>query len=88
MMEVSTLVAMAVPFVIGLLAGYLVKKVLKIAVILVIVAVAASCLGLFNLNLSFDRLKSAAGFGLPFLVSLLPLGAGFFAGLVLGVLLG
>src|SRR3989337_4292078 len=85
---VPTLVLMAVPFIVGLIAGFMIKKVLKIAIIVVILALVASYFGLFNLSL--DSLKDAANtYGsqvvhyATLLVGVLPLGIGFFLGLIL-----
>ena len=90
---IPTLFVIAVPFIVGFVAAFLIKKVLKITIILVILALVASYLGLFNLSL--HGLKDAANTYGPqvlhyatLLTSVLPLGIGFFLGLILGFLVG
>ncbi len=52
---VPTLVVMAIPFIVGLVAGFLIKRILKIGIILVILALVPSYFGL--LNISLDSFK-------------------------------
>ena len=89
---IPTLIVMAIPFIIGLIAGFLIKKILKIAIIAIILAAIASYIGLFTLSL--DSLKSLAEEYGPtvfhygtLLVGILPLSLGFIVGLILGFLL-
>ncbi len=90
---IPTLVLMAIPFIVGLIIGFLVKKILKIAIIVLILALIVSYFGLFNL--SFDSLKNAVNTYGPqvlnyaaLIVGVLPLGIGFFLGLILGFIFG
>jgi uncharacterized membrane protein (Fun14 family) len=89
---VPTIVFMILPFVIGLILGYLVRKFLKIAIIAAIVLVVVSYLGFFGLSLG--ALKNAADTWGPvvyqygvLLVGMLPLGLGFIVGLILGFII-
>ena len=88
-----SLVAMAIPFVLGLIVGFLVKKTFKIAVIAGVIIVLVSYFGFFNLSL--DSLKDiAARYGpLAFhyaalLLGMLPLSVGLIIGLIIGFLFG
>ncbi|HLB99827.1 MAG TPA: hypothetical protein VJL33_00710 [Candidatus Bathyarchaeia archaeon] len=83
------IVIMIIPFVIGLIVGYLVHKVLKIAIIAGIILVVVAYFGFFGLNLS--ALKDIADKYGPIaiqygtlLIGILPLGLGFIVGLVIG----
>jgi uncharacterized membrane protein (Fun14 family) len=83
---------MIVPLVIGLIAGFLIHKFLKIAIIAVVVVGIAAYLGVFTLNLGAMKSLSdkygpiAVQYG-TILIGLLPLGIGFIVGLVIGFLL-
>ena len=86
------IVLMIIPFIIGLIVGYLVHKMLKIAIIAAIVLVVVSYFGFFGLSLS--ALKSAAEHWGPvvyqygvLLVGMLPLGLGFVVGLIIGFII-
>lgn len=88
-----TLVLMALPFIIGLILGFFAKKLLKIALIGIIIVVIASYLGFFSLSL--DALKDIATQYGPMaihygvlLMGILPLGLGFVVGLVIGFIFG
>lgn len=90
---IPTLVVMAIPFIIGLILGFFVKKLLKIAIIAGIIIVVASYLGFFGLSLS--ALKDVAEKYGPttihyavLLIGMLPLGLGFIIGLIIGFLFG
>ena len=83
------IVIMIIPFVIGLIVGYLVHKVLKIAIIAAIILVVVGYFGFFGLSLS--ALKDLADKYGPIaiqygtlLIGILPLGIGFIVGLVIG----
>ena len=83
------IVIMIIPFVIGLIVGYLVHKVLKIAIIAGIILVVVAYFGFFGLNLI--ALKDLADKYGPIaiqygtlLIGILPLGLGFIVGLVIG----
>jgi len=80
---------MILPFVLGLIVGYLVHKVLKIAIIAGIILVVVAYFGFFGLSLG--ALKNLADKYGPIalqygtlLIGILPLGLGFIVGLVIG----
>lgn len=90
---IPTLVVMAIPFIIGLILGFFVKKVLKIAIIAGIIIVIASYLGFFGLSLSAlkdiaDKYGPTAIHYAVLLIGMLPLGLGFIIGLIIGFLFG
>jgi uncharacterized membrane protein (Fun14 family) len=84
-----TIVVMILPFVIGLIVGYLVHKFLKIAIIAGIVLVVVAYLGFFGLSLGVLKDLStkygpiAIHYG-TLLIGILPLGIGFIVGLIIG----
>ena len=83
------IVIMIIPFVIGLIVGYLVHKVLKIAIIAGIILVVVAYFGFFGLNLSVlkgiaDKYGPIAIQYGTLLMGILPLGIGFIVGLVIG----
>jgi len=87
-----TIVVMILPFVIGLILGYLIHKILKIAIIALIVLVIVSYFGFFGLSL--DVLKNQATKYGPIvyqygvlLIGILPLSIGFIIGLIIGFIL-
>jgi uncharacterized membrane protein (Fun14 family) len=83
------IVVMIIPFVIGLIVGYLVHKMLKIAIIAAIILVVISYFGFFGLSLG--ALKNLADTYGPIalqygtlILGILPLGIGFIVGLIIG----
>jgi uncharacterized membrane protein (Fun14 family) len=83
------IVIMIIPFVIGLVVGYLVHKMLKIAIIAAIILVVVSYLGFFGLSLG--ALKNLADTYGPIalqygtlLMGILPLGLGLVVGFIIG----
>ena len=85
-------VIMIIPFVIGLIVGYLVHKMLKIAIIAAIILVVVAYFGFFGL--SIDALKGLADTYGPIavqygvlLMGMLPLGLGLIVGFVIGFVL-
>jgi uncharacterized membrane protein (Fun14 family) len=85
----SPLVVMIITFIIGIVVGYFVRKVLKIAIIAAIILIIISYLGFFGLSPS--TLKTAAETYGPrviqygaLLVGVLPVGLGFIVGLIIG----
>jgi uncharacterized membrane protein (Fun14 family) len=84
-----TIVVMILPFVVGLIVGYLVHKFLKIAIIAAIVLVIVAYLGFFGLSLGALKDLStkygalAINYGV-LLIGILPLGIGFTVGLIIG----
>ena len=90
---IPTLVVMVIPFIIGLIIGFFVKKVLKIAIIAGVIVVIVSYLGLFGLSLSAlkdisDKYGPTAIHYAVLLVGILPLGLGFIVGLIIGFVFG
>ena len=87
-----TIVIMIIPFVIGLIVGYLVHKMLKIAIIAAIILVVVSYFGFFGLSLG--ALKDIADIYGPIaiqygilIIGMLPLGIGLIVGLIIGFIL-
>jgi len=86
---IPTLVLMVIPFVIGLIVGYLFHKVLKIAIIATIILVVIAYFGFFGLSL--DALKNIADTYGPIaiqygilLMGILPLSLGLIVGFIIG----
>jgi uncharacterized membrane protein (Fun14 family) len=89
---IPPLVLMIIPFVIGLIVGYLFHKFLKIAIIAAIILVVVAYFGFFGLSL--DVLKNIANTYGPIaiqygvlLMGILPLGLGLIVGFVIGFVL-
>lgn len=87
------IVVMIIPFIVGLIVGFFVKKSLKIAVIAAIIIFVVSYLGFFGLSLA--ALKDLADKYGPIavqygvlLIGMLPLSIGFIIGLIIGFLFG
>lgn len=90
---IPTLVIMAVPFIVGLVVGFLIKKALKWAIIAGIIVVVIAYFGFFGLSLSslgnlVTKYGPIAAQEAILLFGLLPLGIGFVIGLVLGFIFG
>jgi hypothetical protein len=90
---VPTLIVMAIPFIIGLIVGFFIKKILKIAIIAAIILIIVAYFGLFGLSLNtlgghFLTYGGAAIAGGLLLFGMLPLGIGFIIGLILGFIFG
>ncbi len=89
---IPTIVIMILPFVLGLIVGYLVHKFLKIAIIAAIILVVVAYLGFFGLSLgALKDLSTKYGpiaiqYG-TILIGILPLGIGFVVGLIIGFVL-
>jgi uncharacterized membrane protein (Fun14 family) len=83
------IVIMIIPFVIGLIVGYLVHKMLKIAIIAAIILVVVSYFGFFGLSLgALQNLAETYGpiavqYG-TLLMGMLPLGLGLVVGFIIG----
>ena len=83
------IVVMIIPFVIGLIIGYLVHKMLKIAIIAAIILVVVSYFGFFGLSLGALKDLSdtygpiAVQYG-TLLMGMLPLGIGLVVGFIIG----
>jgi uncharacterized membrane protein (Fun14 family) len=86
------IVIMIIPFIIGLIVGYLVHKMLKIAIIAAIILVVVAYLGFFGLSLGALKNLSdiygpiAVQYGI-LLMGMLPLGLGLIVGFVIGFVL-
>jgi uncharacterized membrane protein (Fun14 family) len=89
---IPPLVLMIIPFVIGLVVGYLFHKMLKIAIIAAIILVVVAYFGFFGLSLG--ALKSIADTYGPIaiqygilLMGILPLSLGLVIGFIIGFVL-
>jgi hypothetical protein len=89
----TSLLLMAIPFIIGLVVGFFIKKLLKIAIIAAVILIILAYFGIFGL--SFSTLGqwavtggAAALAGGMLLFGVLPLGIGFIIGIVLGFIFG
>ncbi len=86
---IPTIVFMAIPFILGLIVGFFIKKVLKWAIIGAIILVIATYFGFFGLtwgtlgNVGMDIIQGAI-----LLFGMLPLSIGFIIGLILGFIFG
>lgn len=88
-----TLVIAIIPLIIGLIVGYLLKKVLKWIIIIGVVVVIIAFFGFFGLSIS--SLENMVTMYLPLLytygallLGVLPLGVGFIIGAIIGFILG
>ena len=86
---IPPIVVMIIPFIIGLVVGFFVKKMFKIAIIATVILVVVSYLGFFGLSLV--ALKDLADKYGPMaiqygvlLMGMLPLGLGFIVGVIIG----
>ncbi|MCL2642524.1 MAG: hypothetical protein FWD52_03290 [Candidatus Bathyarchaeota archaeon] len=86
---ISPLIFMIITFVIGVIVGYIARRVLKIAIIATIILIIICYLGFFGLSLG--TLKTAAETYGPMvlqasalIVGALPIGLGFIVGLIIG----
>jgi hypothetical protein len=89
---IPPLVLMIIPFVIGLVVGYLFHKMLKVAIIAAVILVVVAYFGFFGLSLG--ALKGIADTYGPIaiqygvlLMGVLPLGLGLIVGFVIGFVL-
>ena len=85
-----TIVVMFIPFILGLIVGFLTKKFLKIAIITAIILVIVSYFGFYNLSLAslkglVDRYGPMAIQSAVLLIGMLPLGVGFIVGFIIGL---
>jgi uncharacterized membrane protein (Fun14 family) len=83
------IVVMIIPFIIGLIVGFLAKKMLKIAIIAAVILLVVSYLGFFGLSLG--ALKNLVDIYGPevahygaLLIGMLPMGLGLIVGLIIG----
>ncbi len=92
-MGLPPIVVMVLPFMLGLILEFLIKKFLKIAIIATVIVVLIRYFGLCNL--SRDSLKNIeARYGsvaihyTTLLIGVLPFSIGFITGLIVGFLFG
>ncbi|XES77770.1 MAG: hypothetical protein ACBZ72_02550 [Candidatus Bathyarchaeia archaeon] len=88
-----TIAVMAIPLIIGLVVGYLIKKVLKWAIIAGVIVTVIAYFGFFGLSLStlsglVEQYGPIAAQEAILLFGMLPLGIGFIIGLILGFIFG
>jgi uncharacterized membrane protein (Fun14 family) len=83
------IIIMIIPFIIGIVVGYLIHKMLKIAIIAAIILVIVAYFGFFGLSLGVLK-DFATTYGAivyqygALIIGILPLGLGFIVGLILG----
>lgn len=86
---IPTLLIMAVPFIIGLIVGWFIKKALKWAIIAAVILIVATYFGFFGLtwgtlgNVGMDVIQGGI-----LLFGMLPMGIGLIIGLVIGFIFG
>jgi len=86
---IPPIVVMIIPFIIGLIVGFFIKKMFKIAIIAAIILVVVSYLGFFGLSLAAlsdiaDKYGPIAIQYGVLLMGMLPLGLGLLVGLIIG----
>ena len=88
-----TLVVMAIPFIVGLIVGFLLKKFLKWAIVAIVIVLVLAYFGVWGL--SFSKLQEwATAYGplalheAILIIGILPLGLGFIIGVILGFIFG
>ena len=86
---IPTLVFMAIPFILGLIIGFFIKKALKWAIIAAIILVIATYFGFLGLtwgtlgDVGMDVIQGGI-----LLFGMLPLGIGLVIGLIIGFIFG
>lgn len=88
-----TIAVMAVPFIVGLIVGYFIKKVMKWAIIAGVIVLVVAYFGFFGLSMSTlgdlaSKYGPIAAQEAILLFGMLPLGIGFILGLILGFIFG
>ena len=83
------IVVMIIPFIIGLVVGFFIKKMFKIAIIAAIILVVVSYLGFFSLSLAAlsDLADKYGPIAIQYgvlLMGMLPLGLGLAVGFIIG----
>ena len=90
---IPTIVFMAIPFIVGIVMGFLVKKFVKWAIIGTVIVFILAYFGVWGLT--FSKLESwgttyggLAVHEAILFIGILPLGLGFFIGLIIGFVFG
>ncbi|MCP8319601.1 MAG: hypothetical protein H3Z52_01475 [archaeon] len=91
---IPTIVIMIIPFIVGFIIGFFIKKILKIMIVVAIIALIASYFGIISLtSIATELTHLASTYGpqvysyITLVIGILPLGLGFFIGLLIGFLL-
>ena len=91
---IPSIAVMAIPLIIGLVIGFLIKKALKIGLILIVIAFVASYFGFVNLgNLAQEGKNLAVKYGptalsyVALFFGIIPLSLGLVVGIVVGFIL-
>jgi uncharacterized membrane protein (Fun14 family) len=90
---IPPIVVMIIPFIIGLIVGFFIKKMFKIAIIAAIILVVVSYFGFLGLSLgALSDLADKYGpiaiqYGV-LLMGMLPLGLGLIVGFIIGFIFG
>jgi uncharacterized membrane protein (Fun14 family) len=84
---------MFVPFIIGLIVGFLAINFLKIALLAIVVLAVAIYFGFYSISIPAletmaQQYGSSARYLGSFIIGVLPLGTGFFIGAIVGFVLG
>ncbi len=84
-----TIVIMAIPFILGLIVGFFIKKALKWAIIAAVILIILTYFGLFGLTwATLGGIGMDVVQGTVLLFGLLPLTIGFIIGLIIGFIFG
>ena len=83
------IILMVIPFVLGLIVGYFAKKLLKIAIIALIIIAVLTYFGFFNLSFGnltelITKYGPVVAHYAVLLLGILPLSIGFIIGLIIG----
>jgi hypothetical protein len=88
---IPSIAVLALPFVVGLIIGYIIRKALKIGIILLVVAIIASFLGFISLSSIVSEAKSfisqygpTAQAYIAIFFGIIPLSIGLIIGIVIG----
>jgi hypothetical protein len=91
---IPSLVVIAIPFIIGVVIGFIIKKTIKIGIILVVIALVASYFGFISLGDIAQGVKDlAAKYGpvaltyVALFFGIIPLSIGLVIGVIIGFIL-
>jgi uncharacterized membrane protein (Fun14 family) len=91
--SLPSLLVMAVPFIVGLILGYVVKRALKIGLILIALALVASYLGFFSLSgMASEAQSLVTKYGpvaksyISIFFGIIPLSIGLVIGFIIGLI--